>query len=181
MDILKRFEFGTEQLVASDTDIARRDFGKELVISRAVGAVIDPCFQARGKAVDFALPLQHDRHRANDENGGRVAVGSCGEKSGDSLDCFAEAHVVGQAGAEAPAMEKRKPIETASLILAEDAAEAFWDGDAFKFSATVQNGKEAGRADLFGEEGRFDIDWDIGLVGCGKAEVDEVAERDGRI
>ena len=46
------------------------------------------------------------------------------ENEGDGLDGLAEAHIVGEAGAEAPLREEGEPGEAAQLVVAHRAAQA---------------------------------------------------------
>ena len=76
--------------------------------------------------LQLALPVAEDRGRA-DEEGRAVGVPGAGrllmEQRGDDLDRLAEAHVVGQAGAEAHVGHVGEPREPARLVGAQLADE----------------------------------------------------------
>src|SRR5713101_8479116 len=77
--------------------------------SAAAHAVVDERLQAGREALRLALPVADDRSRTDDESGPVVARPSLGEQQAEGLDRLAEAHVVGQARAEAPGPEERQP------------------------------------------------------------------------
>ncbi|CAO0826117.1 hypothetical protein SMICM17S_09176 [Streptomyces microflavus] len=75
---------------------------------------------ARGEPLDLPLPVAHQRGRAHHQRRpGRVPVALAVQMQGDEGDCFTQAHVVGEAGAEAERGHGVQPVQTAQLIVAQ--------------------------------------------------------------
>jgi hypothetical protein len=87
----------------------------------APGAVVGVDLQLGGEAVQLSLPVAEHRHRAHDQ---RRTVGRIGQQRGHELSGLAQAHVVGQAGAEPEPTEEGEPADAPLLVGAEPALEA---------------------------------------------------------
>ena len=74
--------------------------------SVALGAVVDDDAQRRREAGGLGLPVVDDRQRADDEVRARPV-----EEVGERRGRLAETHVVGEAAAEAEALEEAQPAE----------------------------------------------------------------------
>ena len=115
-DLGEDVEVAGEQAVGRDDEIAGREHGRRLaavvaVGAVALGAVVDGDGHRRREAAGLGLPVVDDRERADDEVRAR-SVDEVGER-GRRL---AEPHVVGEAAAEAEAVEESQPAEAAALV-----------------------------------------------------------------
>ena len=83
--------------------------------------------QAGGKAAHFALPVGHHRGRADQQHRGREAcprISFSVQQQRHGLDGLAQAHIIGQAGAQAPVAEEAQPGIAIALVRAQLAGEA---------------------------------------------------------
>ena len=105
---------GDDQLVAGELRRHLRRVGAP----GALGAVVDVTGNDGANRAASALPVVHDRQRAHDEVRAR-AIEQVGQRGGG----LAQAHVVGEAAAEAEPGEEPHPAEAASLVVAQLAGE----------------------------------------------------------
>ena len=75
----------------------------------------DEDFQVGGELGDFGLPIADEGGR-DDEEGRRFRFFLPSKEQGDDLQCFAQAHVIGQTGAKAEASQKLQPCKALELI-----------------------------------------------------------------
>jgi hypothetical protein len=90
---------------------------------------VDIDAQAGGELLGLALPVEEQGARHHDQVRRAIGVLLAERlKEGEGDDRFAHAHIVGEAAAEAVAMEEVEPIEGGLLIWAQGAGEASGQG-----------------------------------------------------
>ena len=115
------FDFGEGLGVAAHGGVGGED---ELVlvdaVKAAVGAVEAAHRSAGGEATDLGGPVRHERGRADHErrSGGGAVRLAC-KMMGDERDGLAQAHVVGQARAEAQFGQAGEPGQAEHLVVAQ--------------------------------------------------------------
>ena len=155
------FEVAGQQAVGGDDDLAFGVGLEQRVVAealRAVGAVVDRDVELRGEAGGLLAPVAHHAQRTHHE----VRAWSF-EQVGEGGRRLAEAHVVGEAAAEAELGEELQPRQRSPLIVAQLADEL---------------GGLAGLVEAFvGQSGKQVAD----PVGVGRGRlVEAVAQRDQR-
>ena len=108
----------TTRSLAAETALADSAVAVVVVGGVALGAVVDRDRHRRREAAGLGLPVVHHRQRADDE----VRSGPVDEV-GERRRRLAETHVVGEASAEAEAVEEPQPAEAAPLVRAQLAGE----------------------------------------------------------
>ncbi|MNS99907.1 hypothetical protein D3C72_1343220 [compost metagenome] len=115
--------------VGRDDQVVALDGLGEALAFRAARAVVDHDLQVRGEVPGLALPVADERGGANQEprpalGGGKLLGVRLGlEQQGQHLDGLAQAHVVGEAGAEAELAHGRQPGVASFLVRAQGALE----------------------------------------------------------
>ena len=149
-----------EVAVGGEDDVDPAGASGEGVAEGAVGADVAEDAEAGGPAGELALPHGQDGEGGDDEGGG-----GAGEEEGDGLEGLAEAHIVGEADAEAVGGGLHEPADALGLVGAEDAAEGQVAGGGQGHLAeevlhglgaggdTEGAGEEEGEGAALGEEG----------------------------
>ena len=76
----------------------------------------DLVLQRRREPLDLRLPVGDQRGRHDEQTGAGLALLFQGEQQGDDLNGLAQAHVVGQAGAQAELRQEVQPAQAAVLV-----------------------------------------------------------------
>lgn len=168
-------DFGKGGLVAMDEGVAGEDEivlggeGGEVLAAWAMGAVVEVDLELGEELGGLALPVAKDGGGADEEDGAAGQAGAAlvaaGEQ-GEELDGFAEAHVVGQASAEAEVREEIEPGVATALVGAEFAGEAGGSGEVANLGGVAEAIDEAGDPAFSAEVGKGDAeDFAQGVAG----------------
>src|SRR3972149_6276099 len=89
--------------------------------------MVHHCLERWSKALDLPLPVSYHGHRSNYEGGARSPSSRpLVEKKGDYLDGLAQAHVIGQAAAQAKPVQEGHPRVAPYLVWTQGPLEALW-------------------------------------------------------
>ena len=105
-------------VVRGDDDVARAGDVDQLGAAEPLTAVVDVDAKGRREALDLSGPLAGDAHRADDQGGAErihAVLLPLGGEHRDRLHRLAEAHVVGEDGADPEVAEQPQPAVTALL------------------------------------------------------------------
>ena len=143
MPVLRGEDFlvAPEQRVGSEADVV---FGDAVEMQRAVLAVQGEHAQARREAFGFALPVEDERGRKDDQRRPVEASAFLFEQQvGQRLRRFAEPHVVGEDAGEAVPAQVLQPVDAFLLVGAQFEREAGRRRRPFRRARAGEGGGEA--------------------------------------